>query len=57
MQLNAESEWMKSQKHAEVMSPDGHFEVVQTDNECTLYFSLGTDSVVSYIIHISHVYS
>jgi hypothetical protein len=57
MQLNAESEWMKSQKHAEVMSPDGHFEVVQTDNECTLYFSLGTDSVVSYITGISHVHS
>ncbi|KAM3414340.1 hypothetical protein BST61_g10987 [Cercospora zeina] len=45
MRITSQSEWMKSQKHADIMSPDGHFEVVQTENECSLFFSLGTDHV------------
>ncbi|CAK4033847.1 Hypothetical predicted protein [Lecanosticta acicola] len=46
MKVNARSEWMKAQKHADVMAPGGHFEVIQTHDETSIFFSLGTDGVL-----------
>ena len=45
MNIATETELMKNQKHAEVMSPDASFEVLQTTDGGALFFSIGTDQV------------
>lgn len=46
MQITSQSEWMEARKQADVMGPDGHFEVIQMQDETSIFFSLGTDRVV-----------
>src|SRR5882757_573852 len=46
MMIQFESELMKNQKHAQVMAPDKSFEVLQSQNGDSLFFSLGTDGVL-----------
>lgn len=46
MQLTAKSEWMKDQRHAEVMGPGTDFQVIQTQGGHSIFFSLGTDRVL-----------
>ncbi|KAH7353145.1 hypothetical protein BKA66DRAFT_598166 [Pyrenochaeta sp. MPI-SDFR-AT-0127] len=46
MKLIGSSELMKNQKHAEVMSPDMTFDVLQTPEGDSLFFSIGTDHVL-----------
>ncbi|KAI6783691.1 uncharacterized protein J7T54_001567 [Emericellopsis cladophorae] len=45
MKFSTSSELMLNQKHAEVMSPDKAFEVLQTPSGQSLFFSIGTDDV------------
>ncbi|KAG9251705.1 uncharacterized protein F5Z01DRAFT_262006 [Emericellopsis atlantica] len=45
MKFSTSSELMLNQKHAEVMSPDKAFEVLQTQSGQSLFFSIGTDDV------------
>ena len=45
MKINASSELMKNQKHAVVMAPASQFEVLQTQQGHSLFFSIGTDGV------------
>jgi hypothetical protein len=45
MKISTETEMMKNQKHAEVMSPDKAFEALQTSQGDALFFSIGTDGV------------
>ncbi|KAK3380944.1 hypothetical protein B0H63DRAFT_545191 [Podospora didyma] len=45
MKLTAESTLMKNQKHAQVMRPDQAFEVLQTAEGDSLFFSIGDDRV------------
>lgn len=46
MKLLGSSELMKNQKHAEVMSPETAFDVLQTPEGDSLFFSIGTDHVL-----------
>ncbi|WPH01285.1 Hypothetical protein R9X50_00412300 [Acrodontium crateriforme] len=46
MQITTQSEWMKAQKHAVVVGPSNHFDVIQTQSETSIFFSLGTDGVL-----------
>ena len=43
MKIAFESELMENQKHAVVMAPDLAFEVLQSQNSDSLFFSIGTD--------------
>lgn len=45
MKIAYETELMKNQKHADVMAPDGAFEVLQTPEGDALFFSIGTDRI------------
>ena len=45
MKICFESELMKNQKHAVVMPPDKTFEVLQSDEGNSLFFSIGDDGV------------
>ncbi|QDS68840.1 hypothetical protein FKW77_007134 [Venturia effusa] len=45
MPLLARSEWMEDSKHALIMAPGKAFEVIQTPNGHSVFFSLGTDNV------------
>lgn len=45
MTINYSSELMKNQKQAVVMAPDPQFEVLQTLEGNSLFFSIGTDNV------------
>ena len=45
MMIQYESELMKNQKHADVMAPDRTFDVLQSQDGDSLFFSLGTDDV------------
>lgn len=45
MKVTAETELMKNQKHAEVLSPEKSFQVAQTPTGDALFFSIGTDNV------------
>lgn len=45
MKITYESELMKNQEHADVMSPDVAFEVIYATNGDALFFSVGTDKV------------
>lgn len=45
MKLNSQTELMKNQKHANVMSPDLAFDVLQTPAGDAIFFSIGTDHV------------
>jgi hypothetical protein len=44
MKVTAETELMKNQKHAEVLSPEKSFQVAQTPAGDALFFSIGTDN-------------
>ncbi|QIW96630.1 hypothetical protein AMS68_002148 [Peltaster fructicola] len=46
MQLTSQSQWMKAQKHADVMAPNGHFDVIQSSDETSIFLSLGTDGIL-----------
>ncbi|KAL8660560.1 MAG: hypothetical protein Q9202_006414 [Teloschistes flavicans] len=46
MKISVQSEWMKSQKQADVMAPTENFSVVQTPTGDSIFFSLGTDNVL-----------
>ncbi|KAL8776816.1 MAG: hypothetical protein Q9203_002974 [Teloschistes exilis] len=46
MRISVQSEWMKSQKQADVMAPTENFSVVQTPTGDSIFFSLGTDNVL-----------
>ena len=39
------SELMKNYKQAEIMSPEAKFQALQTDDGCSLLFSVGADGV------------
>ena len=43
MQITFDSELMENQKHADVMAPDVAFEVLQSQDGDSLFFSIGTD--------------
>ncbi|KAK3354081.1 hypothetical protein B0T25DRAFT_581707 [Lasiosphaeria hispida] len=43
MKITASTELMHNHKHAEIMSPDSAFEVLQTPDGDALFFSIGTD--------------
>lgn len=45
MQINFESQLMENQKHAVVMSPGLAFEVLQSQDGDSLFFSIGTDNI------------
>lgn len=45
MKITAESELMQNQKHAVVMDPDLAFEVLQSQDGDSLFFSIGSDHV------------
>ncbi|KAH8686166.1 hypothetical protein BGZ61DRAFT_533733 [Ilyonectria robusta] len=45
MQITGKSELMKNQKHAEVLSPTKTFDVLQTPEGDSLFFSIGTDNI------------
>ncbi|KAF5650608.1 putative RNA-directed DNA polymerase from transposon X-element [Fusarium sp. NRRL 52700] len=45
MQITGESELMKNQKYAEVLSPAKTFDVLQTLDGDSLFFSIGTDNI------------
>ena len=45
MQINFESELMENQKQAVVMSPGLAFEVLQSQDGDSLFFSIGTDNI------------
>jgi hypothetical protein len=45
MKITSESELMENQKHANVMAPDQKFDVLQTSDGSSLFFSIGTDGV------------
>jgi hypothetical protein len=45
MKISFESELMKNQKHAVVMAPDRAFEVLQSADGDSVFFSVGTDGV------------
>jgi len=45
MKINHSTELMKNQKHAVTMAPDKEFEVLQTQDGHSLFFSIGTDNV------------
>lgn len=44
--LRAQSEWFKSQKHAELMQPGRDFQVVETKSGRSVFFSIGSDNVL-----------
>jgi hypothetical protein len=46
MKISFESELMKNQKHAVVMGSDKQFEVLQSDDGDSLFFSIGDDGVL-----------
>jgi len=45
MIIQSESELMANQKHSDVMAPDKDFEVLQSQDGDSLFFSLGTDGL------------
>ncbi|MBL8235844.1 MAG: hypothetical protein JNM66_00390 [Bryobacterales bacterium] len=45
MSITFESELMENQKHADVMAPEEQFEVLQSSDGDSLFFSIGTDGV------------
>lgn len=45
MKVICDTELMKNQTHAELMTPGARFRAVKTDDGAALFFSLGTDSV------------
>ena len=45
MKIVNSTELMKNQKHAVIMAPDKQFEVLQTQQGNSLFFSIGTDNI------------
>lgn len=45
MDITFDSQLMQNQKHADILSPDLAFQVLQTTDGYTLFFSIGTDQV------------
>jgi hypothetical protein len=46
MKLVVETELMKNQTHADLMSPGGRFRVLQTEDGGAIFFSLGNDNIL-----------
>lgn len=44
--LRAQSEWFKSQKHAELMQPGTDFQVVESQSGRPVFFSIGSDKAL-----------